>query len=87
MANMFEGDNETPWLTPQDSHSMGFAMVLYPTTLLFRLIQNPQKSVRPQARRGVPKSDRVGLAECEEILDLPYWAKIEDAYGGGPEQR
>jgi len=33
---MFEGDDETPWLSPKELHKFGFSMILYPTTLLFR---------------------------------------------------
>jgi 2-methylisocitrate lyase-like PEP mutase family enzyme len=35
MTNMFEGDKETPWVTPKELGKLGFSMILYPTTLLF----------------------------------------------------
>src|SRR5438874_10772076 len=37
MTNMFEGDNQTPWLTPMELFSLGFSMILYPTSVLFRI--------------------------------------------------
>ena len=42
MTNMFEGDDETPWLTPKELHQLGFSMILYPTTLLFQVVKTLQ---------------------------------------------
>ena len=39
MTNMFEGDKQTPWLTPMELSSLGFSMILYPTSLLFRVVR------------------------------------------------
>ena len=54
MTNMFEGDDESPWLTPGELNRLGFSMILYPTTLLFRVVRTlssvPNKMVTTPVR-------------------------------------
>jgi 2-methylisocitrate lyase-like PEP mutase family enzyme len=45
MTNMFEVDDETPWLTPRELHSLGFSMILYPTSVLFQLVATIQRAL------------------------------------------
>ena len=75
MTNMFEGDNQTPWLTPMELSSLGFSMILYPTSLLFRVVRAIERGLA-DLRQGkpLPKTDGVDLAEFEAIIGVPYWA-------------
>ena len=78
MTNMFEGDDETPFLSPKELHKLGFSMILYPTTLLFRLVRSLEHALRDlQAGKRTPKGEGVSLKEYEQIVGLPHWAEIE----------
>jgi 2-methylisocitrate lyase-like PEP mutase family enzyme len=81
VTNMFEGDDETPWLTPRELHRLGFSMILYPTTLLFQVVKTLQIAL-DHLRDGKPsnKKDAVRLKEYEEIVGLDHWAKIEKRF-------
>ncbi len=36
ITNMFESADETPWVTPEEIHALGFSMILYPQRSCFR---------------------------------------------------
>jgi 2-methylisocitrate lyase-like PEP mutase family enzyme len=81
MTNMFEGDNETPWLTPEELHRLGFSMILYPTSLLFRAVRTIERALEDlRAGRQTPEKERVNLTEFEKIVRMPEWAQIEDQF-------
>lgn len=83
MTNMFEGDNETPWLAPRDLAQLGFSMILYPTTLLFRVVRCLERALG-DLRNGnpTPKKEGVTLSEYECIVGLSDWSEIETRFGG-----
>ena len=81
MTNMFEGDNETPWLTPKELHKLGFSMILYPTTVLFRVVRAIERGLADLKRgKSAPKDEMVQMSEYEDILELPKWATIEKRF-------
>jgi 2-methylisocitrate lyase-like PEP mutase family enzyme len=82
MTNMFEGDNETPWLTPGELHRLGFSMILYPTSLLFRAVRAIERGLA-DLRQGKPmaRDEGVDLAQFEEIVGMSQWAAIETRFG------
>ena len=82
MTNMFEGDNQTPWLTPMELSSLGFSMILYPTSLLFRAIRAIERGLA-DLRQGkrMDQTDGIDLAAYEAIVDVPYWSSIEKRFG------
>jgi 2-methylisocitrate lyase-like PEP mutase family enzyme len=81
MTNMFERDDETPWLTAGKLHALGFSMVLYPTSLLFRPVRAIERGLA-DLRQGKRSSgeDAVDLRPWEEIVDVPFWAAIEKRF-------
>jgi 2-methylisocitrate lyase-like PEP mutase family enzyme len=83
MTNMFEGDNETPWLTPMELHAVGFSMILYPTSLLFRAVRAIERGLA-DLRQGkqIAPSDGVDLTTYESIVDVPFWSLVENRFGG-----
>lgn len=88
MTNMFEGDNETPWLTPKDLSKLGFSMILYPTTLLFRVVRSLERALADlKAAKQTPRTEGVRLSEYEEIVGLPRWSEIEKRFQRGQGQR
>ena len=82
MTNMFEGDNETPWLTPMELYALGFSMILYPTSLLFRVVRAIQRALA-DLRQGkrMSKDEGIDLNEWEQIVDVPSWEEIEKRFG------
>jgi len=82
MTNMFEGDTETPWLSPADLHALGFSMILYPTTLLFRVVRALERALATlHEGKPTPEGEGVNLKEYEEIVGLSRWAAIERRFG------
>src|SRR5207245_527296 len=45
LANMLEGGGRTPLLPPDELFGLGFAMVAYPTTLIFRVARTIEKAL------------------------------------------
>jgi 2-methylisocitrate lyase-like PEP mutase family enzyme len=84
IANMLEGGGVTPILSPKDLHEMGFAMVLYPTSLIFRLTKTIERVLADMlAQRLKFEGEGVSFEEFEEIVGLPGWKAIEEEYGKG----
>ncbi len=83
IANMLEG-GITPLLTPAELHAMGFAMVTYATSLIFRATRTIEKALdEMKAGRLDLEGEGVNFKEFEEIVGLPAWAAIEEEYGKG----
>ena len=77
-VSILEGGGKTPWLSPADMHAMGFNMLLYPTTLLFRQTHAILRSLADlKAGLPMPASDSVTMLEFEKFVDIAYWKAIE----------
>ena len=84
VANMLEGGGKTPLLPPKDLHKLGFAMILYPTTLLFRITRTIQKALDDlKVGRLNLEGEGVDFSEFEEVVGLPDWAALETRFGKG----
>jgi len=84
IANMLEGGGVTPILAPADLLAMGFAMVLCPTSMIFRLTRTIEKVLADMlAGRLKIQGQGVTFEEFEEIVGLPDWKAIGDEYGKG----
>jgi 2-methylisocitrate lyase-like PEP mutase family enzyme len=81
LANMVEGGGQTPILPPAELHRLGFAMVAYPTTVLFRVARTIEQALA-DLRAGVPHRDGEGVdfAGFKDITGFADWAQIEDRY-------
>jgi 2-methylisocitrate lyase-like PEP mutase family enzyme len=77
-TTILERGGKTPWRPPAEFHAMGFAMLLYPTTVIFRVAWAIQSALRDlKAGKPVDAGASVDMAEFEDIVDLPHWADIE----------
>jgi 2-methylisocitrate lyase-like PEP mutase family enzyme len=84
IANMLEGGGKTPIHTPKELHAMGFAMITYPTTILFRVTRTLEKAAADLlAGRPMPRKEGVTMDEFEEIVGLEQWADLEKRFGKG----
>jgi 2-methylisocitrate lyase-like PEP mutase family enzyme len=80
-VNMFEGGGRTPWLSPKELRALGFSMILFPTTLLFRVVRAAERALEDlKAGRPMPPEEGVDLDTYEEIVDLPEWEEIEKRF-------
>lgn len=82
VANMLEGGGKTPWLSSKELHELGFAMILYPTSILFRVTRAIERAMEDlKAGRQMPPEDGVDFKHYEEIVGLQQWRDIEDRFG------
>jgi 2-methylisocitrate lyase-like PEP mutase family enzyme len=81
VVNMFEGGGRTPWLSPGELHELGFSMILFPTTLIFRVTRALERALDDlKAGRPMPPEEGVDLETYEEIVGLPEWEGIEERF-------
>jgi 2-methylisocitrate lyase-like PEP mutase family enzyme len=77
-TSILEGGGKTPWLPPEEMHALGFNMILYPTTLLFRQTRAIQRALTDlKDGRPMPQEDAVSMTQFEKIVDIVYWKSIE----------
>lgn len=77
LANMLEG-GRTPVLSPRDLHEMGFAMVAYPTSLIFRVARTIENALRDLAEGRLSlEGEGVDFETFKEIVGYDDWARWE----------
>ena len=80
-VSILERGGKTPWLPPAQMHAMGFKMLLYPTTLLFRQTWAILRGLRDlKAGKPLPEQESVSMLEFEELVDIAYWKSIEQKW-------
>jgi 2,3-dimethylmalate lyase len=78
LANMVEGGGRTPVLPPDELYQLGFAMVAYPTTLIFRVARAIEGALADlKATRPAGKNDAVDFETFKDIVSLARWAEVE----------
>jgi 2-methylisocitrate lyase-like PEP mutase family enzyme len=81
IANMLEGGGQTPVLPPKDLLALGFNMIAYPTTLIFRVARTIEKALADiKAGQPAGSNDGVTFTEFKDITNYNEWARIEDTY-------
>ncbi|HEY2158601.1 MAG TPA: isocitrate lyase/PEP mutase family protein [Isosphaeraceae bacterium] len=81
-ANMFEGGGKTPIVTADALKKMGFAMVLYPTSLVFRVAKTLETALRAMLEQRLDEAGPImSFDHFEDMIDLPGWKKIERTGG------
>jgi 2-methylisocitrate lyase-like PEP mutase family enzyme len=78
-VSILEGGGKTPWVPPAEMHAMGFNMILYPTTLLFRQTKTILSALA-DLKAGLPmqQAHAVTMTQFEKIVDIVYWKSIEE---------
>jgi 2-methylisocitrate lyase-like PEP mutase family enzyme len=78
LANMLEGGGRTPVLPPPELYRLGFAMVAYPTSLIFRVARAIESALADlKAGRPASKNDGVDFDTFKDITSLARWAEVE----------
>jgi len=82
LANMVEGGGRTPVLAPQELYRLGFAMVAYPTSLIFRVARAMEQALA-DLKLGKPAAanDSVDFESFKDITRLERWADVEQRFG------
>src|SRR5713101_7261566 len=82
LANMVEGGGHTPVLPPAELFQLGFAMVAYPTTLIFGVARTIETALA-DLKAGSPanKSAGVDFDTFKDIVGLAHWAEVEQRSG------
>jgi 2,3-dimethylmalate lyase len=81
LANMLEG-GRTPLVAPAELYDMGFAMIGYPTSLIFRVAHTIDKALADmKAGRLSLANEGVGLEGFKAIVGYGDWAQVEDKFG------
>ena len=85
VVNVFEGGGKSPWMSPEQLQNLGFAMALYPTTVLFRMT-HAIEDAPATLRSGKPMDENlaVSMKDFELIVNLPKWALVESKFRSGP---
>jgi 2-methylisocitrate lyase-like PEP mutase family enzyme len=84
-TSVLERGGATPWVSPKELSKMGFSMILYPATVLFRATYAIQSALEDlQAGKEIPRDESVDMKEFEQIVDIDRWHKIQRKYDGGP---
>lgn len=77
-TSVLERGGVTPALSKRDFESLGFSMVLYPSTVIFQIARAVQTSLQMlSAGKAMSPQRSVTMDEFERILDLEYWRTIE----------
>jgi 2-methylisocitrate lyase-like PEP mutase family enzyme len=82
LANMVEGGGHTPILPPAELARLGFAMVAYPTTLLFGVTRTIEQALA-DLKTGRPANSNAGVDfdTFKDIVGLADWAAVEERAG------
>jgi methylisocitrate lyase len=80
-TSVLENGGKTPWLSPEEFKSLGFSMILYPTTILFQVTKIMQLAAE-NLRKGKPLDPKISvdLEEFEDIVETSEWKKIEKMF-------
>jgi 2-methylisocitrate lyase-like PEP mutase family enzyme len=80
-VSLLEGGGTTPILPPPTLHKMGFTMLLYPTTVLFRIVRATQRALKDLCEgKELPEDDACTVKEFQDIVDMKRWQSIEVNY-------
>jgi 2-methylisocitrate lyase-like PEP mutase family enzyme len=81
VTTMMEGGGETPWHPPQEFGEMGYSMILYPTTIIFRAARAMERAVADlRAGRRLDMKEAMTRDEFMKLVDLDYWQQVENEF-------
>jgi 2-methylisocitrate lyase-like PEP mutase family enzyme len=78
LANLLEG-GRTPMVAADELYRLGFAMVAYPTTLIFRIARTIEKALADMKRGTLAiEHEGVDFDTFKDITGLARWAEMEE---------
>ena len=81
VSNMLEGGGKTPLIPPAELYAMGFSMIFYPTSLIFRVARVLQDAAA-DIQNGLYTAEEKGMSfkQYTDLVGLPAWTKIQDEF-------
>jgi 2-methylisocitrate lyase-like PEP mutase family enzyme len=80
-TTILERGGETPFLPPEAMAALGFAMVLYPTTVMFRVVSAIEQALMGLiAGEALDPANSIDMDRYMKIVDMPFWQKIESQF-------
>jgi len=80
IANMLE-DGKTPLLPPAELKKMGFSMIAYPCSVIFRVALTIEKALADLKNERLSlKGEGVGFEQFKDIVGFADWGKVEDSF-------
>ncbi|HEY4125358.1 MAG TPA: isocitrate lyase/PEP mutase family protein [Rhizomicrobium sp.] len=81
VVNAAEG-GRTPLLTPQEYRDLGFSIILYPATLLLRMVGTMSRALTSLRKGEFAKEEELPtFDELVDIMGLHEWMKIDQTFG------
>jgi 2-methylisocitrate lyase-like PEP mutase family enzyme len=85
-TSILERGGVTPWTDVGKMRELGFSMVLYPTSLLFRLTKAVEDGLEALKTNEPCSADNaVDMKHFEKVVDIDRWFTIQKKYHGGPD--
>lgn len=86
-TSVLERGGVTPWLSPDEFRAMGYSMILYPTSVLFRLaFATGQALADLRAGKPLDPSASLDMKAFEDLVELEQWARVESAFPVGKDR-
>jgi 2-methylisocitrate lyase-like PEP mutase family enzyme len=83
-TSVLENGGKTPWLPPEQFGEMGYTMLLYPTTILFRVARALQRAAADlRAGKPLDRDEAVDMKSFLRMVELDHWQEIEKKFGPG----
>jgi 2-methylisocitrate lyase-like PEP mutase family enzyme len=83
IANMLEGGGRTPRLSPAELGAMGFAVIAYPTTLIYRLVHDLRVALADlKAGRPMPADRATDFEGFKQLVGFGAWGALQDRFRG-----
>lgn len=80
LANMLEA-GRTPMLSPTELFKLGFAMIAYPTSLIFRVTRTIEKALADlKAGRLALAGEGVDFETFKSVVGFAPWIDVEDRF-------
>jgi methylisocitrate lyase len=80
-TSVLERGGVTPWLKPTDLCELGFAMVLYPTTILFRVARATEAALAAlRGGQSLDPDESIDMRQFEDLVELKLWGEIEERF-------
>ena len=85
LANMLVGGGRTPILPPAELARLGFAMVAYPTSLIFAVAHAMEKTLADLRDGRLASAEQtLSFEQFKDITGLAQWSEIEQRFDAAP---
>jgi 2-methylisocitrate lyase-like PEP mutase family enzyme len=83
-TSLLERGGVTPWLPPERFGELGYDMILYPASILFRVTRAIERAATDiRVGRPLDPNESVDMDQFEDVVDMAHWKDIEKRFGSG----